>query len=40
MVTIRDIARRLGLSVSTVSRALNDNKRISLKTRRSVKKTA
>ncbi|GAA2981192.1 LacI family DNA-binding transcriptional regulator [Lentilactobacillus parakefiri] len=40
MVTIRDIARRLGLSVSTVSRALNDNKRISLKTRRNVKKTA
>ncbi|MGF2384999.1 LacI family DNA-binding transcriptional regulator [Lentilactobacillus otakiensis] len=40
MVTIRDIARRLGLSVSTVSRALNDNKRISLKTRRRVRRMA
>ncbi|KRK87342.1 LacI family DNA-binding transcriptional regulator [Lentilactobacillus sunkii] len=40
MVTIRDIAQRLGLSTSTVSRALNNNKRISLKTRRNVKRTA
>lgn len=40
MATIRDIAKKLGLSVSTVSRALNDNQRISVRTRRQVKEIA
>ncbi|MBU9789889.1 LacI family DNA-binding transcriptional regulator [Lentilactobacillus sp. IMAU92037] len=40
MATIRDIAKKLGLSVSTVSRALNDNQRISVRTRRQVKEVA
>lgn len=35
-VTIRDIAKRAGVSVSTASRALNDHPRISLKTRRKI----
>jgi len=36
-VTIKDIAEKLGLSVSTVSRALKDHPDISLKTRQAVK---
>ncbi|GHP13282.1 LacI family transcriptional regulator [Lentilactobacillus fungorum] len=40
MVTIRDIAKKMGLSISTVSRALNDNQRISVRTRRQVKEVA
>ncbi|EEI21041.1 HTH-type transcriptional repressor PurR [Lentilactobacillus hilgardii] len=40
MATIRDIAKKMGLSVSTVSRALNDNQRISIDTRKRVKKMA
>lgn len=40
MATIRDIAKKMGLSVSTVSRALNDNQRISIHTRKRVKKMA
>ena len=39
-VTINDIARKLGTTPSTVSRALADNKRVSLKTRELVKKVA
>ena len=39
-ITIHDIARILGISPSTVSRALNDNPRISLPTREAVKKAA
>ncbi len=39
-VTIHDIARKLGLSASTVSRALNHNRRISKKTTELVWKTA
>jgi DNA-binding LacI/PurR family transcriptional regulator len=35
-ITIKDIAQVLGISVSTVSRALQDNPRISLKTREKV----
>lgn len=40
MATIRDIAKKMGLSVSTVSRALNDNQRISIRTRKRVKRIA
>lgn len=39
-VTIKDIARELGISISTVSRALRDNPDISLKTREVVKNYA
>ncbi len=39
-VTIHDIARRLNLTASTVSRALHNHPRISKKTRELVKKTA
>lgn len=35
--TIHDIARQLNISASTVSRALNDNPRISLKTKEKIK---
>jgi len=38
--TIHDIARELNISASTVSRALNDNPRISLKTREKIKALA
>lgn len=38
--TIKDIAKRLGLSASTVSRALKDHPDISLETKDAVKKTA
>ena len=40
MVTIKDIAKQAGVSVSTTSRALNDNPRISAETRERVKKIA
>lgn len=40
MITIKDIARRAGVSVSTASRALNNNSRISLKTRERIQKLA
>ncbi len=39
-VTIKDVAKALNVSVSTVSRALKDNPEIGLKTRELVKKTA
>lgn len=39
-ITTRDIARIVGVSVSTVSRSLNDNPRISAKTRERVKRVA
>lgn len=39
-VTIYDISKKLGVSAATVSRALNDNPKISLKTRELVLKTA
>lgn len=39
-ITIHDIARKLEISASTVSRALNDNPRISKKTRDKIKATA
>lgn len=38
--TIHDIARELQISASTVSRALNDNPRISLKTKEKIKAVA
>ena len=38
--TIHDIARELNISASTVSRAMNDNPRISLKTREKIKALA
>jgi len=39
-VTIYDLAQKLGTTASTVSRALQDNPRISVKTREAVKKLA
>jgi len=39
-VTIKDIAEKLGISVSTVSRALKDHPDISIKTRQAVKELA
>ena len=39
-VTIKDIAQKLGISVSTVSRALKDHPDISLKTRQAVQELA
>ena len=40
MVTIKDIAREVGVSPSTVSRALSNSTLISEKTKRSVKEVA
>lgn len=40
MVTIRDIAKRAGVSVSTASRALNNHPKISEKTRDKIKALA
>lgn len=40
MATIRDIAQAAGVSVSTASRALNDNPRISVRTRQKVREIA
>ncbi len=40
MTTIRDIARALGITPSTVSRALSGNPRVKEETRRAVEKTA
>ncbi|GAK47142.1 transcriptional regulator [Secundilactobacillus oryzae JCM 18671] len=40
MITIKDIANRAGVSVSTASRALNNNPRISLETRERIKQIA
>lgn len=40
VATIKDIAQRAGVSVSTASRALNDNPRISQATRLKVKQVA
>lgn len=39
-VTIKDIAKKIGMSYSTISRALNQNLSISLATRQLVKETA
>jgi excisionase family DNA binding protein len=38
--TIKEIAKRLNVSVSTVSRALNDHPRIGLRTRMQVQQLA
>jgi LacI family transcriptional regulator len=38
--TINDIAKKLSITAASVSRALNDNPRISIKTKRAVQKTA
>ncbi len=40
MVTIRDIAKRAGVSVSTASRALNNHPKISQKTKDKIKALA
>lgn len=40
MTTIKDIAREAGVSVSTASRAMNDNPRISVATRKRIHKIA
>jgi LacI family transcriptional regulator len=40
MVTIKDIARRVGVSASTVSRALSDSPLVNEKTKRAVKEAA
>ena len=40
MITIKNIADKLGVSPSTVTRALADNPRISLETRRRIQRTA
>ncbi|WP_252904271.1 LacI family DNA-binding transcriptional regulator [Secundilactobacillus silagei] len=40
VVTIRDIAKRAGVSVSTASRALNNHSSISLKTRSKIQALA
>lgn len=40
MVTIRDIAERYGVSVATVSKALNDQKDISVRTKEEIRKLA
>ena len=39
-VTIYDISKKLNISAATVSRALNDSNRVSLKTKELVLKTA
>lgn len=39
-ISIKDIAKAMNISYSTVSRALNDNPRISLKTRRQIQQKA
>ena len=38
MVTIKDVAKATGVSPSTVSRVISDNPRISLETKRKVRK--
>lgn len=40
MITIRDIAKKAGVSVSTASRALNNNPRISIETRQRIQALA
>src|SRR5690606_40421408 len=40
MVTVYDVAKRAGVSIATVSRALNDSSRISPETRRRVLEVA
>ena len=40
MVTIRDIAERYGVSVATVSKALNNQKDIGAKTKEEIRKLA
>ena len=39
-VTIRDLAARVGMTVTTVSRAMNDDARVSKKTRRRIRQVA